>query len=184
MIYTILETIAASLFLICLGFIAYWIFRWVQGDCEFRVVTRRQSRAVAESLSHTQAVLSFTVPVINEGKQKGILMDVIARACLPAEQYDALQVYAQVTDQRHPRTDGYWKAITVHKGRMVGLRIVVTLKSVTGDVIRNCERIPDVPIDIIYQAMGRGEWYYAKDRVYLTGADIRNALHEYRGGRW
>ena len=60
MIYTILETIAASLFLICLGFIAYWIFRWVQGDCEFRVVTRRQSRAVAESLSHTQAVLSFT----------------------------------------------------------------------------------------------------------------------------
>ena len=53
MIYPILETIAASLFLICLGFIAYWIFRWVQGDCEFRVVTRRQSRAVAESLSHT-----------------------------------------------------------------------------------------------------------------------------------
>ena len=67
---------------------------------------------------------------------------------------------------------------------MVGLRLVVTLKSVTGDVIRNCERIPDVPIDIIYQAMGRGEWYYAKDRVYLTGADIRNALYEYRGGRW
>ena len=50
MIYTILETIAASLFLICMGFIAYWIFRWVQG------VSRRYAKTVTgcgrESVAH------------------------------------------------------------------------------------------------------------------------------------
>ncbi len=173
------KIIAGIVLLICLGFIAYWAAEKIQGDCLFRIIKRRREpfKVTFMDISHVELV--STLPIQNRGRQGGTLMDVFCRAYLPREQYDRARVTAALTASDAPRDDNYWESCIVPEGEQKEIMIILRLDSKSGNILRDLETFPDMPIDIIYQTVGRSDWYYAKDRVWLTAEELKNALYKH-----
>ena len=164
MLSVIINITAAVILLVCLGFIAYWLVAAKQGDCEFRLLKGKKT------------------PFKVEGRQNGTIMDAFARPYMPQEQYDRVNVRALLMDTARPRTDDYWEALIVERGRTVELRVQLTLEAKEGGILKALEEFPDMPLDVIYQTVGRSDWAYEKGRIWLTEDELREALYEYTAG--
>lgn len=79
----ILKILMALIFLICLGFIAYWTMVWIKGDCRLRVLKGKMSPFRVENMGMNDVTLTFTLPLVNTGKQIGTIMDAFVRTYLP-----------------------------------------------------------------------------------------------------
>jgi hypothetical protein len=182
MAVTILQILSVLVALVCLGFLGYWFICWKQGDCLFRLYTRRITPFKVDSMELGRVTLSAELPIRNVGKQNGTIMDMFGRAYLPQEQFDKVRVHTLVMDKERQRDDDYWEAKIVEKGSQVDLIVKVILTGRSGNVLRDVDGIPDIPIDIIYQVVGRSDWYYAKERIYLNAEELRSALYTYTTG--
>ena len=172
------------LLLVCLCFLGYWYVCKKQGDCDFRLLSRQKTPFRVEKMDQATAILSATVPIRNVGRQGGTIMDCFARPYLPREQYDAAKLRAVVYDVNRVREDDYWEALIVYAGDDVKLMVKLTLSATTGNILRDLETFPDMPIDIIFQTVGRSDWEYRKGRIYLEAEELRSALYEHvSGGR-
>ena len=60
--------------------------------------------------------------------------------------------------------------------------IKLAIKGKSGNILRDLENFPDMPMDIIYQVVARSDYYYAKTRITLTSEDLRTALYQYTSG--
>ncbi len=182
MFLLLMQIIAGLILLACLGFLAYWFIAWKQGNCAFVLLKGKRSPWTVERMDRTHAVLTCTVPVKNAGKQNGTLMDAFVRPYLPEEQYDRAGVRAILMDTARPREDDYWEALIVEPGKTVELRVKLTLTAKTGSILQDLEHFPDLPMDIIWQAVGRSDWAYEKARIRLEQDDLRDALYNYTAG--
>ncbi len=182
MLSVIINITAAVILLVCLGFIAYWLVAAKQGDCEFRLLKGKKTPFKVDSMDSRRAELSCTVPIKNVGRQNGTIMDAFARPYMPQEQYDRVNVRALLMDMARPRTDDYWEALIVERGRTVELRVQLTLEAKEGGILKALEEFPDMPLDVIYQTVGRSDWAYEKGRIWLTEDELREALYEYTAG--
>lgn len=172
------------LLLVCLYFLGYWYVCKKQGDCDFRLLSRQKTPFRVEKMDQATAILSATVPIRNVGRQGGTIMDCFARPYLPREQYDAAKLRAVVYDVNRVREDDYWEALIVYAGDDVKLTVKLTFSATTGNILRDLETFPDMPIDIIFQTVGRSDWEYRKGRIYLEAEELRSALYEHvSGGR-
>lgn len=178
------KVIAAVILLICLGFLGYWFIAWKQGNCDFRVLRGKKSDFSVDGMDTKKVTLSCTVPIKNVGRQNGTIMDAFVRHYMPEEQYDKVAVRTLLMDTARPRTDDYWEALIVLPKEAVELKVLVELTSRSGNLLRDLEDFPDMPLDIIYQTVGRSDWTYEKGRIELTREELRNALYEkVNGGR-
>mgnify|MGYP001534967098 CR=1 FL=1 len=157
MFILILKIIGICIFLVCLGFLAYWGMALLKGDCSLRMLKGKMTPLKVEDMDRESVVLSFTIPIVNTGRQIGTIMDAFVRTYLPFEQYDK----ASVT---------------------VTLTAADTIKGKSGNILRDLENFPDMPMDIIYQVVARSDYYYAKTRITLTSEDLRTALYQYTSG--
>lgn len=165
--------------LICLGFIVYWAICFIQGDCKFYINKNKMSPIKVESMSDNHALLTFTVPITNKGKQNGTIMDAFIRTYVPFEQYDEAFFSTLLTDKEMPRHDGYWQACIVSKGASKKLLCKIIIQGKSGNILRDLETIPDIPLEIIYQAVGRSDYYYEKEMINITSEEIRTAVYSY-----
>ena len=79
----ITKILAVIIFLICLGFIAYWAIAIIKGDCVLKVMKSKRTPFHVESMDMKSVTLSCTLPIKNVGKQLGTIMDAFVRvACL------------------------------------------------------------------------------------------------------
>lgn len=176
------KCIAVIILLICLGFIAYWLIAAKQGNCDFRVLKGKKSAYKADFLDLRRAVLTCTVPVKNEGRQNGTIMDAFVRPYLPQEQYDKAEVRALLMDTKRPRDDDYWEALIVEPGKSVELQVKLIFTAKSGNILSDLETFPDMAMDIILQTVGRSDWRYEKSRIHLTKEELRNALYTHTAG--
>lgn len=112
----------------------------------------------------------------------GTIMDAFVRTYLPFEQYDKARVTATLTAADTPRDDGYWQAFIMEIRKPKVFLIKLAIKGKSGNILRDLENFPDMPMDIIYQVVARSDYYYAKTRVTLTSEDLRTALYQYTSG--
>lgn len=178
-LYIVTKIIAVVVLLICLGFIAYWLVARAQGDCHFTLLGKKKTPFQVERLGVSSAVLTCTVPIQNDGRQNGTLMDVFCRTYLPREQYDGVSIHGTVCRSDAKRDDDYWEAYIVNKGDVVNLHVTLHVTSKSGNLLRDLEQFPGMAMDIIYQVVGRSDWYYDKTRIYLTEEELRNALYRH-----
>lgn len=178
----VLELAAALIFIICMCFLLYWGLCWKQGDCAFRIYTGKMTPLTVEQMELGTVVFSTTVPIRNIGKQNGTLMDVFSRVYLPGEQYNKVDTHILTMDINSPREDNYWEAVIVPKKETITLQIKLFITGKSGNILRDLDGIPDIPVDVIYQAVGRSDWYYAKERIYLTSDEMRMALYNFTAG--
>ena len=179
MVLIILKILTFLIFIICLGFIAYWLMALIKGDCKLKVLKARMSPYKVEKMDMGSITLSYTIPVVNEGKQIGTIMDAFVRTYLPAEQYDKAVVTAVLTAADAPREDNYWQAFIMEKKRPKTFLIKIKIEGKSGNILRDLEDFPDMEMDIIYQAVARSDYYYDKTRVVLTSEDLQTALYRY-----
>lgn len=174
--------IAGLILLVCLAFLTYWFIAWRQGNCRFVLAREKRSPYTVEFMDFNRAVLTCTVPIVNEGKQNGTIMDAFVRSYLPREQYDRADVRALLMDTARPREDDYWEALIVEPGKTVELQVKLILTAKGGHILRELDDFPDMPMDIICQVVGRSDWAYEKSRIWLTQDDLRKALYNYTAG--
>ena len=174
MFILILKIIGICIFLVCLGFLAYWGMALLKGDCSLRMLKGKMTPLKVEDMDRESVVLSFTIPIVNTGRQIGTIMDAFVRTYLPFEQYDKASVTATLTAADTPRDD------EIRKPKVFLIKLAIKGKS--GNILRDLEDFPDMPMDIIYQVVARSDYYYAKTRVTLTSEDLRTALYQYTLG--
>lgn len=182
MFLLISKILVALIFVVCLGFLAYWGMALVKGDCKLRVLKGKMSPVKVESMDMGNVTLSFTIPIVNTGKQIGTIMDAFVRTYLPFEQYDKAYVQSILTAADEPRDDGYWQAFIMEIRKPKTFLVRIMLKGKSGNILRDLEDFPDMPMDIIYQVVARSDYYYDKTRVILTAEDLQTALYEYTSG--
>lgn len=178
----ILKGITFLIFLVCLGFVVYWTIAFIKGDCHLKVLKTKMSPLQVEKMEMGSVTLSYTLPIINVGKQIGTIMDAFVRTYLPYEQYDGATVSATLTAADEPRDDNYWQAfiMQIRKPKVFLIRIKLDGKS--GNILRDLEDFPDMAMDVIYQVVARSDYYYDKTRIVLTSEDLQTALYQYTSG--
>lgn len=155
--------------------LAVWLFIARQGDAEFEFLVDQRTDFSLVEMTDKDAVFSCKVPFINKGTQDGTIMDAYTRHLLPHEQYDGVEVYSRLELEKAPRTDGYFEALIVPK--TTGETVVVTVKLTAkgSNISEALARMVDMPIDIVYQVVARGEWYITKNRLVMKSAEIAKA---------
>ncbi len=175
--YTLINVLVGCLFLVALGYLAFQLFAKWQGDEQIVLQVRHKKVSFkVEEISFNQVTLYADVPFQNVGRQNGTVMDVFPRVLLPQEQFDEVHVAAWTTNANKERHDGYWEAVIIpsKKGGIIRLRVILTAKH--GNIRVDAKNFPDMPIDIVYQVVGRSDWYLTKGRVILTAQEVEKAL--------
>lgn len=179
MTLTVIKIITAVIGLICLGFIAYWIMAFIQGDCKFHIEKNKMSSLKVDSMSDNHVLFTFTVPIVNKGRQNGTIMDAFMRLYVPFEQYNEAFLSTLLTVKDLPRNDGYWQACIIPKGSHKTLVCKIIMQGKSGNILRDLETIPDIPLEIIYQAVGRSDYYYEKEMIHIKSEEMRSAVYSY-----
>ena len=175
----LMEILAGIILLVCLGFIAYWAVALIKGDCRFRMIKSRMTPFKVAAMDMNSVTLSYTIPIKNTGRQLGTIMDAFVRTYLPFEQYDHARVSAHLTDKDLPRDDDYWQASIVEPGTMKTFLVTLVITGKHGNILRDLDDFPDMPMDIMYQIVGRSDYYYAKTRIILTRDELQSAVYQY-----
>ena len=68
MFILILKIIGICIFLVCLGFLAYWGMALLKGDCLLRMLKGKMTPLKVEDMDRESIVLSFTIPIVNTGE--------------------------------------------------------------------------------------------------------------------
>ncbi len=178
----VLKVITFFIFLICLGFVAYWAIAYIKGDCRLKVLKAKMSPLKVEKMEMDSVTLSYTLPIVNVGKQIGTIMDAFVRTYLPYEQYDKAAVAATLTAADDPRDDNYWQAFIMEIRKPKVFLIKIKLDGKSGNILRDLEDFPDMAMDVIYQVVARSDYYYDKTRIILTSEDLQTALYQYTSG--
>lgn len=166
----------ALLVLVVLVGIAVWLYIARQGDAEFEFLVNQRTDFSLVKMTDNTATFSCKVPFINKGSQDGTIMDAYTRHLLPYEQCDVVEVSSRLELEDAPRTDGYFEALIVPKttGQTVNVTVILTAKD--GAISEALKQMVDMPIDIVYQIVARGEWYISKNRMVMKAKEIMNAV--------
>ena len=161
------------------------LFIWKQGDADFYFDVENRSHLVLESQTADQMIFSFRLPFRNRGSQQGTLMDVFARPWLPCEQFSAAELTAKVTAASAPRKDGYWESALFPMDKIDRDVVIVSLcfDAQGADIRTAMSHMVDLPLNIVYQVIGRSDWYMAKVLLELPIEEFQKAIQDAEGQR-
>jgi hypothetical protein len=171
-----MEFIAFLLIIIAVLAIITWLYVARQGDVEIEFLVDQRTDFTLDEVTKDTAVFSCNVPFVNKGTQDGTIMDCYPRHLLPQEQYDGVEVISRLELETLPRKDGYFEAFIVPK--TTGNAVIVTLQFTAkqGDIKQAMVEMVDMSVDIVYQVVGRGEWYITKQRMVVAADELVKAL--------
>ena len=118
-------------------------------------------------------VINAVLPVANEGKQCGTIMDAILRVQLPYEQYDGALVRGKVELKDTPREDDYFEAVLIQKHERIDLVLKLSIEGRKGHSLEEAiAHMPDLQMDLIYQETGRIPEHYSKVMLKVPAKEI------------
>ena len=174
-------------FLACIGLVllAVALFIWKQGDADFNFDVPNRTKLTLESETADQMVFSFRLPFRNRGSQQGTLMDVFARPWLPCEQFSAAELTTHVTAASSPRNDGYWESALFPMDEIDRDVAIISLcfDAHGQDIRRAMDQMVDLPLNLVYQVIGRSDWYMSKVLLELPIEEFQNAIQGAEGQR-
>ena len=171
-----MELLAVLILLIGLGILGVWIYIVRQGDAEIEILTAQRTELQLVSVEDGKGVFSAQIPLFNLASQDGIILDAFPRHLLPQEQYDAARVESRLELLTAPREDGYFEAVIIegNKGNTLVLTVALTAKN--GLLAEAVASMADMPVELYYQVVGRGECALHKERLVLPAAEFKTAF--------
>lgn len=173
-----MEFLAFLFIVVGVVMVALWLYIVRQGDAEFDFLVDRRSEFILDELTKEKAVFSCAVPFLNKGTQDGTIMDCYPRHLMPNEYYKSCHVQSRLTLESNSRNDGYWEALIVFKTTGDAIVLTLTFTDENGNIQQALADLPDMPIDIVYQAVARSDWYISKKRLVMPAAEIQAALQQ------
>ena len=140
----ILKVIAA---LILLAVVVIGIYILLQGKEEmfFEVTQRTKARLIKRSENKLE--FEVELPMHNDGKEEGIILDAFIRVYLPQEQYADAQLRGRVNLKEAPREDDYFEAMLLGPGVKKTMVVKFELVPEHGVTLKQAvEGMPDVDI--------------------------------------
>lgn len=171
-----MEFLAGLVLVVVFVVFAIWLYIANQGDANFKFIVDQRTEFKLKSVNQDTAVFTTTIPFVNNGTQDGTLMDVFPRHFLPYEQFNAVDTDVRLTLDSADRHDGYWEAYIVPKATGGSIILTVKFTAKSGDINTALKDMVDMPIDIIFQVVARGPWYFAKNRLIMTADEIHKAI--------
>jgi len=170
------ELLAVLILLVGLGILGVWIYIVRQGDAEIEILTAQRTELQLVSVEDGKGVFSAQIPLFNLASQDGIILDAFPRHLLPQEQYDAARVESRLELLTAPREDGYFEAVIIegNKGNTLVLTVALTAKN--GSLAEAVASMADMPVELYYQVVGRGECALHKERLVLPAAEFKTAF--------
>ena len=156
--------------------VAVWLFIARQGDAEFEFLVDQRTDFKLEEMSGNRAVFSCIVPFVNKGTQDGTIMDCFTRHLLPQEQFDAVEVSSRLELETRRRSDGYFEALIVPRTDGNAVIVTVDFTAKQGDIRQALAGMVDMPVEIYFQVVARGNWYIDKQRVVMMAGEVAAAL--------
>ena len=159
----ILKVIAA---LILLAVVVIGIYILLQGKEEMFFEVTQRTKAILIKRSEKKLEFEVELPMHNDGKEEGIILDAFIRVYLPQEQYADAQLRGRVNLKEAPREDDYFEAMLLGPGvKEHG----VTLKQAV-------EGMPDVDIALFLDCRGRTALYTVKKIITLHKDELQALL--------
>lgn len=171
-----MELLAVLVLLVGLGILGAWIYILRQGDADMEIQVAQRTPLRLLACTEQEAVFETEVPFYNKGNQDGIFMDAFARHLLPQEQYDGVRVSSRLELATARREDGYFEAVIVPRRQGGSFILTVNFTAREGTAVEALQRMVDMPVEIIYQLLGRSDCFLDKERLVMTAAEIRAAL--------
>jgi hypothetical protein len=170
------ELLAVLILLVGLGILGVWIYIVRQGDTEIEILTAQRTELQLVSAEDGRAVFVVQIPLCNLSAQDGIILDAFPRHLLPQEQYDAARVESRLELLTAPREDGYFEAVIIEGNKGNSFVLTVSLTAKNGLVAEAVAGMADMPVELYYQIVGRGECTLHKERLVLSAAEFRAAF--------
>ncbi len=171
-----MELLAVFILLVGLGILGVWIYIVRQGDAEIEILTKQRTELQLVSNEDGKAVFAAQIPLCNLSPQDGIILDAFPRHLLPHEQYDAARVESRLELLTAPREDGYFEAVIIEGNKGNSFVLTVSLLTPNGLVAEAVAGMVDMPVELYYQVVGRGECTLHKERLVLSAAEFQTAF--------
>ena len=155
------------------------LIEWILGREKLVPKLDRLSPFTVKRHTPYELQLTATLPIANEGKQCGTIMDAILRVQLPYEQYDGIEAKGKVELKGAPREDDYFEAVLIEKDEELELELTITLKPrLELRLDEALANMVDLRMELIYQETGRTPCHYSKLMLTLKGDTIRKLAGE------
>lgn len=174
MLLFVLKVIAA---LILVAAVVIGVYILMQGKEEmfFDVALRTK----AQLTGRTDDKLEFEVelPIHNDGKEEGIILDAFVRVYLPQEQYANAQLRGRVNLKESPRSDDYFEAMLLQPGEGKTMIIKFELVPENGVSLEQAvSEMPEVDIALFLDCRGRTALYTIKKIITLQTEELKALL--------
>ncbi len=138
---------------------AFFVFVRRQGDCD-AVIDVRKARDFALKVEGDSAVLSCLVPLANKGKQDGMVVELLSEASHPGQVRGRPRIIPFVhLESLGDDDEWYWKALLLHRGETVGLRVGATItfrkRDPGEDLMALLDGLPGLVVRIHSKTIGR-----------------------------
>jgi hypothetical protein len=132
-----------------------------KGDC--RLIIESNRMAEHQLFEDREGItLFFTVPMVNGGKQQGLVIDCFSRLQPEGDQFKSFDIHCKIVNMLDPRKDDYWEAVIIKTGGTcpLGLYLRIRCTSLERELIKSA--LDKFYIDIHYKYYGRGLMAYEK----------------------
>lgn len=151
---------------------ALGVFLRRQGDARLILHTDRAAGfrvdKVEEGEGESRVEISWRMPLINYGRQNGMVLEVLGQVEYPGEIYSRLEVLPRFRLQGL-RRDWYWEAVIIKKGarHVVEGSVVIRFQ---GSLAELKEQLGRLKMVVYYKVIGRGKmtWRTGDLRIPLT----------------
>jgi len=138
---------------------AFLAFVRRQGDCE-TVLEVSKARDFDFRIEGESAVVSCLVPLTNRGRQDGMVVELLCEASHPGHVPGRPKIVPFVRLEGAPEDDDwYWRALLVHRGETVTLRMgaTVTFRKRDGgqDLLTLLRALPGLTLRVHCKTIGR-----------------------------
>ena len=156
--------------------VALWLYIVRQGAAELEFLMDQRTDFKLEEQTGQTAVFSCNIPFVNKGSQDGTMMDCYPRHLLPEEQFDAVELVSRIELETRLRKDGYFEALIVSKTTGNAVILTLSFQAKSGDITEAMADMVDMAVDIVFQVVGRSDWYITKQRLIVPADELARAL--------
>ncbi len=140
---------------------AFYVFIRRQGDCD-AVIDVAKARDFAVKVDGDEAVVSCLVPLVNKGRQDGMVVELLCEPSHPGRtpgRPKILPFCCRYEGAAADEDDWYWKALLLHRGETVVLKLGASItfrKRAPGDdVLGLLASLPGLMLRIHSKTIGR-----------------------------
>lgn len=165
----IVIVVSAIFFCIFLFFLAGKIMQWKHGDCNiFADVEKLQNFEYEKDERGLK--LSFEVPIVNTGKQHGLIIDLNARLQPKGDIFRYNIISCRIINMGNVRFDDYWEGLVLKPNKTANLKILLSIEGKFKE-----EDLETFNVDLLMRHYGRGLMQFKRTQIPLKFADFKKA---------